>query len=157
MHAALEERGLDAWVDWEGIPPTADWLQEIYAAIKAGDTFVAVLSPDSAASEICRLEVQHATRHNKRVVPVVCRDVDPREVPPELARHNWLFLRPEDDFQAGIETLSTAILTDLDWARTHTRLLVRATEWEERERNDSFLLRGADLRDAETWMSAAGA
>ncbi|HKP52526.1 MAG TPA: TIR domain-containing protein [Chloroflexia bacterium] len=157
MHEALEKRGFDAWVDWEGIPPTADWLQEIYAGIKSADTFVAVLSPDFSASEICRLEVQHAARHNKRVVPVVCRDVDPREVPPELARHNWLFVRPEDDFQAGVETLADAINTDLDWAREHTRLLVRATEWEERERDDSLLLRGADLREAETWLSQANA
>ena len=157
MHEALKARGLDSWVDWEDIPPVADWLQEIYAAIEAADTFVAVLSPDSALSETCKLEVERAARLNKRIVPVVCRDVDPRLVPPELARHNWLFLRESDPFDEGISTLTNAIETDLDWVRMHTRLLVHASEWEGKLRDGSFLLRGAELREAEAWLGQASA
>ncbi len=41
----LEKRGLDFWVDWEGIPPTVDWLKEIEKGIEEADTFLAIVSP----------------------------------------------------------------------------------------------------------------
>jgi WD40 repeat protein len=37
----------------------------------------------------------------------------------------------------------------------HTRLLVRAQEWERKERDDSYLLRGMDLQEAEGWLAEA--
>lgn len=39
---ALSARERDVWVDWEGIPPTAAFMQEIYAAIERADTFIFV-------------------------------------------------------------------------------------------------------------------
>ena len=50
LHAALEAAGKDSWVDWEGIPPTAKWMDEVRAAIDQADAFVFVVSPDSAGS-----------------------------------------------------------------------------------------------------------
>ena len=47
LYDSLKAAGRDAWVDFEGIPPSAEWLNEVYAAIDAADTFVFVLSPDS--------------------------------------------------------------------------------------------------------------
>ena len=38
------------WVDWEDIPPTAEWMREVEVAIEGADTFVFVLSPDSLKS-----------------------------------------------------------------------------------------------------------
>ena len=35
LHAALADLGRETWVDWEGIPPTADWMQQIAAAIES--------------------------------------------------------------------------------------------------------------------------
>jgi hypothetical protein len=37
LHEALGERNRDTWVDWEDIPPTAEWLEEIYSAIESRD------------------------------------------------------------------------------------------------------------------------
>jgi hypothetical protein len=73
---ALGRRGKESWIDWDDIPATADWRARIYAGIEAARVFVAVLSPDLVASEICLEELAHATRSNKRVVPVVRREVD---------------------------------------------------------------------------------
>ena len=88
LHEALAGQGRDTWVDWEGIPPTAEWMKEIHAAIEAADTFVFVLSPDSVASETCKLEVEHAAEQHKRLVPVVYRDVPANGVPEALAKLN---------------------------------------------------------------------
>src|SRR6476469_131740 len=78
---ALKSLGREAWVDWEDIRPTEDFMQAIYAAIEATDTFVFVLTPDSVASVVCGREIAHAEAHNKRMVPIVARDVSADTVP----------------------------------------------------------------------------
>lgn len=150
---ALEADGRDAWVDWEDIPLTAEWLAEIYSAIEIADAFLFVISPDSVASEICGLELAHAVEHNKRLIPIVRRDVDPKAVPQALAALNWIFFRQGDDFDTAFASLIKALDTDLDWVRAHTRLLVRAREWEKKGRDKSFVLRGNDLQEAELWLT----
>ena len=57
------------------------------------------------------------------------RDADPKRAPETLARVNWLFFRGSDDVETAFSTLIGALDTDLDHVHTHTRLLVRATEW----------------------------
>lgn len=153
LYGALEATGREVWVDWENIPVAVDWWQEIQLGIELADTFVFVLSPDSVASKVCGQEIEEALRHNKRLVPVVCQDVQPDQVHPELARLNWIFLRPQDNFQRGIKRLLEALDQDLDYVRTHTRILVRALEWDRNDRDSSYLLRGADLERAHHYLA----
>ena len=42
----LDARDCRCWVDWRDIPPSAEWMDEIKAAIDATDGFVFVLSDD---------------------------------------------------------------------------------------------------------------
>ncbi|HEY9623042.1 MAG TPA: CHAT domain-containing protein [Crinalium sp.] len=158
LHDALSQSKYDTWVDWQDIPLTADWWQEIERGIEGANAFLCVISPDSVASSVCRDEVDHAVKHNKRLVPIVRRDgFEVQQVHPALSRHNWLFFRESDDFETAFQSLITAIDLDLEHVRTHTRLLVRAIEWESHGRNDSFLLRGSDLADAERWLNQGDA
>ncbi|MBD1846691.1 WD40 repeat domain-containing protein, partial [Cyanobacteria bacterium FACHB-63] len=85
------------------------------------------------------------------LVPIVYRDGF-QQMHEALARHNWLFFRESDNFDRGFEQLINAIEMDLEYVRSHTRLLERAIEWEGKKRNDSFLLRGSVLEEAETWL-----
>lgn len=153
LHAAIDAPERKSWVDWEGIPPTAEWMREIVEAIDAAAAFVFVMSPDSLASPVCLQELDHAVRQNKRLVPLARRDAEPSSVPPPLARVNWIACRDRDDFSAAARTLIAAVETDLDWVKAHTRLLVRAREWEARGREPSLALRGAELKAAETWLT----
>jgi hypothetical protein len=156
LDESLKSRGREAWVDWEDIRPTEDFMQAIYGAIEGADTFVFVLTPDSVASVVCGREIAHAMAHNKRMVPVVARDVNADTVHEALAKLNWIFFRDSDDFEKAADTLISAFDTDLDWVRVHTRLLTRAIEWENKGKNNSFVLRGDDLRSAERWLAEAG-
>src|SRR2546425_94393 len=67
LQGALDARGRRSWVDWQDIPPTAEWMGEIRSAIDAADAIVFVISPDSAASKVCSEEVLHAIDSNKRI------------------------------------------------------------------------------------------
>lgn len=156
LHQALKDNGFETWIDWQDIPPSTKWLAEIYEAIEQADTFVFIISRHSVGSDVCRLEVDHARKNGKRLIPLVIDDVEPHKVTPELADLNWLFFREEDDFSRAFQDLTQAIQTDYAWVKEHTRLQMRALEWERKARDAGYLLRGRDLNEAETWLSRAG-
>ena len=152
---ALIAAGRDAWIDWEDIPPTADWWAEIRAGIDSADSFLFIISPNSARSQVCYDEVEYATQSNKRIIPIVWQPVtdaaDAAQMHPDVNRHNWIFFN-DRPFEDAFQLLLRAMDTDLDYVRGHTRLLMRAREWEREEREDSFLLRGVDLANAENLL-----
>ena len=45
IHQELEARDREPWVDWQDIPPTAEWLDEVYAGIQAADTLPLYYQP----------------------------------------------------------------------------------------------------------------
>jgi WD40 repeat protein len=148
LREAVIEAGHRTWLDKEKIPPSDLWLARIKSAIDEAEAVVFVLSPASLASEVCGKELDYAFSRNKRVIPVVWRDPE-GEVRGDIAEINYVFLRESDDFEAGLADLTEAIETDLDWVRAHTRLLVRAVEWDRLGREVSYTLRGRDLKDFE--------
>ena len=155
LHDALKAEHRESWVDWEDIPPTAEWRKEIFSAIESTDTFIFIISPDSLASDICREEIAHAIEHNKRLVPILHSEVDNEAVPDALGAVNWIFLREDDDFNDAYRLLVTALDKDLDWVRSHTRLLTRAIEWDNKGHDTSLVLRGRELVEAEKWLAIA--
>ena len=153
LYDALKERGREAWVDWEGIPPIDKWLDRIRSSIDEADAFLFVISPDSVKSKVCEIEFDQALQQHKRLIPVMYREVESQPIRPELSEINWIFARDGDSFNDACETIITALDTDLEWTRVHTRLLVRATEWDRENRETSFTLRGRDLNDFEEWLA----
>ncbi len=154
LQASLAAGGQEVWIDWEDIPASSVWRADIAAGIEASDNVVFVVSPDSLASENCARELEHAKASGKRIIPVVCRESDPAAAPPFVSELNWIFARTGDDRDAALDTLVKAIETDLDWVHAHTRLLMRAVEWDANGRDRSFVLRGGDLRAAEHVLAA---
>ena len=156
LSEALKAKGQDTWVDLRDILPSEDWLNAIRAAIEGADAFVFTVSPDSVdPTSVCAKEIDHAVAQNKRIIPIVCRAVDTRavRVPESIGRLNWVPFLDADDFEQSCEKLIAAIETDLEWVKHHTRLLVRAVEWDAAKRDDSFLLQKNDLAAAEAWLA----
>jgi WD40 repeat protein len=153
---ALSARGKDVWVDWEDIRKTADWRAKIEAGIDSAKAVVAVLTPDFAASKVCDAEIEHAVRQNKRLVPILWRDLDGATLRDELNAPNWIVFRGPESFDSAVDELVDALETDLEWIDTHARLLVRAGEWERGGREKGFLLGGSDLQTAERWLVTQG-
>jgi hypothetical protein len=153
LQDALEEHNRKTWIDWKDIPLTAKWKEEVFSAIDEADSFAAVISPEFIVSKPCEEELDHAAHDNKRMVPLWHRDVADEEVPSDLAAHQYVYLREKDDFEDSFERLLEALDTDMEWVHDHTRLLVRAKEWDKGGRDPSFLLRGKTLEEAERWQA----
>lgn len=180
LFGALEVAGQDAWVDWEDIPLTTDWWAEIREGIEEAKAFVFVMTPSSLASHVCTLEVSLALQLHKRIIPVLPAPFDTNEaleklkarpVDPSLkglvgarslsdiASINWQTLSAinwvqfaNKDFDVVTRQLLEVLQTDYDHAKTHTRLLQRALEWDRAKRPNTLLLRGDAQREAEAWV-----
>jgi len=148
LHAYLTGRGRGVWVDWEDIPPASRWEQDIGDSIDAAESFVFVASPSSLASEECGKELRRAQEGGKRIVPLALDGAAPAEAPAAIRELNWIWCREADDRDVAFAALETALNTELEWARAHTRLIRRAVDWDERK-DASLLLRGKDLSEAE--------
>jgi len=153
----FEAEGLEAWVDWQDIPPSVDWMKEIQAGIEEADIFLYLVSPDSISSRVCAEEVGHAVLNGKRIIPVIMREIDAKSAPDTITHLNWIFFsRPQDQFEDSFAKVMEVIHTDYDWVQVHRRLQVKALEWERSGSEDSFLLRGKDLQDAEAQLRVNG-
>jgi WD40 repeat protein len=156
LHTALDEAGVQAWVDWEGIELASDWMATITNAIQGTDAFLFVISPDSLHSRVCADELCLGLQLNKKLIPILYREPDKgTPMHEKLAATNWVYLRQEDNFEGTLPKLVESINTDLDWVRQHTQLLGQAVEWEKKNKDSSFLLNGVELADAERWMTEA--
>jgi len=153
LTSSLSKIGFDVWVDWNDIPPTADWWETIEKGIESSEAFIFLMSPTSAVSEICNQEIDYAIKNGKRLIPVVVQDVEKEKVHSYLNKLNWIFFREQDNFEESIKKLETGLKIDIAWLETHRKIQVRALEWQKRKTN-SLLLRGEDLLDAETQLAA---
>jgi len=154
LMGALEEMGHEVWVDWESIPPAADWLEQIFRGIEGSDAFIFLVSPYSIKSEVCNVEIGRAVLNNKRIVPIVLKDVDTKATNENIRKLNWTFLRRGDDYKVGLEKIKDAIELDFEWVEEHNRLQTRALEWH-RRKDSSLLLRGGDLRSVRRAVDGA--
>ena len=152
LNDALQEQGKCTWFDQESIAPGADFQQEIYRGIEASDNILFVLSPSSIQSLYCADEVQYAASLNKRFVTVLHREINASTLPPELAKVQWIdFSQNNTDFSARFNQLVRVLDTDRDYIQQHTKWSQRAIAWNNHDRSDDLLLRGAELAIAEDW------
>jgi TIR domain/Sel1 repeat len=154
LDAALSAWGFECVIDRHGISGGEDWKRRLGEA----DTVVFVLTPKSARSEICAWEVEEAERLNKRILPILPQPLEGVEPPPRLRDRNYIFFYeelklPGSGFGTGLVKLVTALNSDFDWLREHTRYLQRAREWDERGRPANRLLSGDDIAEAKAWAA----
>jgi TIR domain/Sel1 repeat len=158
LDAALSAWGFECVIDRHGISGGEDWKRRLGNLISEADTVVFVLTPKSARSEICAWEVEEAERLNKRILPILPQPLEGVEPPPRLRDRNYIFFYeelklPGSGFGTGLVKLVTALNTDFDWLREHTRYLQRAREWDERGRPANRLLSGDDIAEAKAWAA----
>src|SRR5271165_3043935 len=71
LQADLSAQGFDAWLDKQRIAGGAVWTEEIEREIDSREVTVALLTPGSYESEICRAEQHRCLRKGRRLIPVL--------------------------------------------------------------------------------------
>ncbi|WP_417519909.1 toll/interleukin-1 receptor domain-containing protein [Minwuia sp.] len=147
----LRERHFGVFRDTDDILPTEEWRGRLEQLIAEADTVVFLLSPHSAASEVCAWEVDLARSLNKRIAPIVIEEVPAEDIPEPLTHLNFIFCTERDRFEDAVDSLVSALGTDIDWIREHTRMAGLARRWQDQGKPARLLLRGQDIADAERW------
>jgi len=154
LAAALSGRRLDIWVDTEGLFVGEQFWGRICTEIDRSTAVVCVVSKHSAQSAYCRREAEYAASRNKRMLPVVIQAVAPSRFPEPIRVRHWLSFEDVGLFDQDLDALVTAVRQDPEWIHEHTRLYLRAVDWEQGGRSASFCLRGRELDDAVAWLAA---
>lgn len=154
LSKVLSERNFGVFRDTEDILPTEEWRDRLEELIREADTIIFLLSPNSVVSEVCAWEVELAHELEKRIAPIVIEEVEGSDIPPLLARLNFIFCTDRDPFEDAVDTMVSALNTDIDWIREHTRLAGLARRWEKSGRSATLLLRGGDIAAGESWRDA---
>jgi hypothetical protein len=71
----------------------------VYTAIEEANSFTFILNDASAISETCNLEIEHARKNNKRIIPIVINEVEPVKIHPGLAAVNRIFSLSKDELE----------------------------------------------------------
>ena len=148
----LRRRSHEVTRDLDDILPSEEWKGRLETLITEADVIVFLLSPKSAASEVCRWEVDLAQNLNKKIAPIVIEDIEGSQIPEMLSRLNYIFATERDRFDNAIDSLCDAINIDVDWMREHTRLTRLALQYEKAGNRSCDLLTERALTDAEKWL-----
>src|SRR5665213_2246515 len=153
LSTALDARRKQAWLDVERIADAEVFPEAIRRAIESAEAFLFVITPDAVQSSYCEQEVAYAVALGKRIVPVLRRPTPDALIPDEIRDRNWIAFTDETEFDDSMDRVVSALDTDHEYRKEHTRWLIKALEWEREDRNRSFLLRGAELAAAESWLT----
>ncbi|MFM6158541.1 MAG: TIR domain-containing protein, partial [Sphaerospermopsis kisseleviana] len=153
LNETLQIQNKTTWFDQESIISGSDFSEELYKGIEFSNNFLFIISPNSISSPYCATEVEYATKLNKRIVTILYHPVEVNQLHPILAKVQWIdFSKPGGDFLTKFGELTRTLDADPDYVKSHTRLLLKAKEWEQQKRDDSFLLRGKDLSASVEWL-----
>ena len=131
--AALEANNFEVMIDRRDLPYGEQWQGELADFIRASDTVIWLVSPDSISSKWCNWELGEVQRLNKRLVPIRVRAIAPEDLPETLGR---LHLLPAEGIYEPSQHLTTLIATlntDRAWIKEATverKLELIRRKWE---------------------------
>lgn len=102
---ALEQEGVDVWVDYHSLVPAKPWPDQILEGIRQADVFLLVVSNDSMSSANVRSEYQYAIEQKKRIILIIFEAVS---LPPALQNREWI------DFHTSFRKKKELLLAQLD-------------------------------------------
>lgn len=133
---ALRDAGREVWIDWEDIPPASTgFSDDIKRGLEGADAFIAILSPDYMESYYCvELELGYAVELKKKIIPIVLEPFDQDGLPEGVGSINWIYFTPHaghnNTFEESFPKVLQALDQDLEHARFHKRLALRALDWD---------------------------
>ena len=152
---SLRRESLTVWTNTTDVQTGEDFQSAIDRGIEQTDNLVYLVSPDSVQSEFVRKELEYAVSLHKRLIPILVRETPPESIPKALQGVQYIDLTnnvAEGDYVLDESQLLKIIHQDEVYYNEHKVFLTQALKWERQHKNPSILLRGYNLRSAETWL-----
>ncbi|RZM76627.1 TIR domain-containing protein [Leptolyngbya iicbica] len=180
LNETLQIQGERTWFETDRVAASAELTTLITQNIERAENVVVVVSVEALADPPILADLQTAQTLSKRVIAVSYQaevmplvnqlrtklahqsfsdgpsQPEPTALPAALMTSSWVdFCDRDGDFVANFGNLYRILKSHPDHVRNHTRLLMRATSWEQANRDDSALLRPKELPKAEQWLATA--
>ncbi len=179
LHETLQLQGEQTWFESDPADLGADYALQVRSAIERAENFIVVVSQDGLASPSVLDELNIAEKLSKRVIAVsyqsgamslvkqlhdklAAQKIDKTELgrsplPKSLVGSPWIdFSEHDGNFMSNFWGLYRILKSHPQHVLEHTRLLMRASNWEQVERDDSALLRAKEVVKAEHWLAQVG-
>jgi hypothetical protein len=156
--SSLRRESITVWTNTTDIQTGEAFEEAIKRGIEQADNVVYLLSPDSVKSYFTRQELDYALSLNKRIIPVLVREISSESIPNALRDLQYIDLTDnvkEDDYLLDESQLLRILHQDEAYYNEHKVLLTKALKWKRQQENPSILLRGYNLRSAQTWLKVA--
>ncbi len=144
----LAQHHITTWRHDQDIEMGESYAESVLEGVLRADNFIYLLSPATAASANCQLELQYALQYNKRLIPLSLNNVPSTDLNPAIAALQAI------NYQAAnaLDELLGSLCDERDYYHQHKRLLSLAYVWQQSKKNSAFLLRGHHLDNAHTWL-----
>lgn len=151
----LSESGYHIFHDMNDIPMMVENEDYIFTSILKSDNFIYLISPNTVRSEYCNKELEFALKHNKRIIPVLYRDLQyESEMLDGIVAKKTILQAPKQNAPVDplVNDIITIIETDKDYVRKHSEYLFLARRWDLKGRNQADLLYGSERKEAVKWL-----
>ncbi|NEQ49413.1 MAG: TIR domain-containing protein [Leptolyngbya sp. SIO3F4] len=158
IRQSLMRRGITVWNYRTDIQTSQDYHGAIARGVEEADNVIFILSPHAAQSNYCQRELAMALQLHKRVIPILAAPTDEGMVPESLKSLQYVDLtdnRQASDYWADESELLKQLNTEAAYYTEHKTWLTQALKWERQQQNPTMLLRGYNLRRAESWLKVA--
>lgn len=153
----LLRQSVTVWTNKTDIQTGEEFQSAIRRGIEQADSLVYLISPAAVQSQYCQQEIEYALSLNKRIIPLLVKPINPEQVS-QFGTLQWIDFtdnQVEADYRQDMDKLLKVLQEDTAYYEEHKILLTKALKWERQSRNPSILLRGYNLRSAETWLKTA--
>ena len=155
---SLRRESITVWTNTTDIQTGEVFEEAIKRGIEQADNVVYLLSPDSVKSDFAWQELEDALSLNKRIIPVLVREISSESIPLALRDLHYVDLTDnelEEDYHLDESQLHRILQQDEAYYNEHKILLTKALKWKRQHSNPSILLRVYNLWSAETWLKVA--
>ena len=88
---ALEQQGVDVWLDEQRIRPGDSISDAIESGLRGSDTIIYLINPESVKSAYLYFELGAAMGMGKRLVAIVPQDIDLSQLPQPFRKRKFLW------------------------------------------------------------------
>ena len=150
--------GFTIWTNHTDISSGEKFQDAIKRGIEEADNVVYVMSNNSLKSPYCQQELAHALTYYKRIIPLLIEPIEMDSVPEQIRSLQFINLinyQQQFIYQKGVGELIKILHQEATYYEQHKILLAKALKWQRQNHNPSILLRGYNLRYAQTWLKVA--
>ncbi len=159
LNDGLTKHGFKVWFDQNDMPDAVYFQNHIKEAIKKSHNFIFIISPLAVQSSYCYQEIDEAVKLNKRIIPIRYLETDWGQMQKfKVKKLNQCFCRQdkldngEIDFDNNcITPIVTVLRRQQQQVEQHTRLLVKAADWQPLKPRSS-LLSYEERQEAVPWL-----